>query len=62
MFRRGHVPAHLQNADKKDGTDAEAGVSEKHAESTEKEDEVNVIPPQTDIFTWRDVHYDIEIK
>ena len=25
-------------------------------------DEVNVIPPQTDIFTWRDVNYDIEIK
>jgi ABC-type multidrug transport system ATPase subunit len=62
VFRRGHVPAYLQNADKKDGTDAEAGVSEKHAESTEKEDDVNVIPPQTDTFTWRDVHYDIEIK
>lgn len=64
VFRRGHVPAYLQNVDKKDGSDSEMGASEKTAESTEKEgdDDVNVIPPQTDIFTWRDVVYDIEIK
>jgi len=64
VFRRGHVPAYLKDADKKDGSDSEMGASEKTAESTEKEgeDDVNVIPPQTDIFTWRDVVYDIEIK
>lgn len=59
VFRRGHVPAYLtQKSD-----DTEAGASEKSAEPTEKEGEdVNVIPPQTDVFTWRDVVYDIEIK
>jgi ATP-binding cassette subfamily G (WHITE) protein 2 (PDR) len=64
VFRRGHVPAHLQNADKEDANDAEMGAAaEKTADSTDKEgDDVNVIPPQTDIFTWRDVVYDIEIK
>ena len=64
VFRRGHVPAYMQNLDKKDGQDAENGTSEKTAENTEKEDheDVNVIPPQKDIFTWRDVVYDIGIK
>lgn len=62
VFRRGHVPAYLKNAGKESG-DAEGGASEKTAESTEKDEEdVNVIPPQTDVFTWRDVVYDIEIK
>jgi ATP-binding cassette subfamily G (WHITE) protein 2 (PDR) len=64
VFRRGHVPAYLKNADKQDGNDSEMGATEKNAESSEKEgdDDVNAIPPQTDIFTWRDVVYDIEIK
>jgi ABC-type multidrug transport system ATPase subunit len=30
-------------------------------ESTQS-DEVNMIPPQKDIFTWKEVVYDIEIK
>jgi len=61
VFRRGHVPAYMQNVDKK-STDEEAGVSEKAAEREEEGDEVNAIPPQEDIFTWRDVDYDIDVK
>lgn len=61
VFRRGHVPEYLQHPDKKQGGDEEAGVSEKAAEQKDGE-ETNVIPAQKDLFTWRDVVYDIEIK
>ena len=62
VFRRGHVPKYMQNGDE-GSTDAEKGTSEKVAETTDEQDEeMDAIPPQTDIFTWRDVVYDIEIK
>ena len=61
VFRRGHVPAYLQNLDKKD--DESAAIPDKGADSSEDEGkEIDAIPAQTDIFTWRDVVYDIEIK
>lgn len=62
VFRRGHVPAHLQSNNKRKANDEELSAPQAAAEATEKEDETNVIPPQKDIFTWRDVVYDIEIK
>ncbi|KAK1004547.1 hypothetical protein LTR54_007546 [Friedmanniomyces endolithicus] len=61
VFRRGHVPKYLQASKNGDAKDEEDAVAEKSAEPAEG-DEVNAIPPQTDIFTWRDVVYDIEIK
>jgi ABC-type glutathione transport system ATPase component len=56
LFRRGHVPAYMQNLPK--------GKANDSVVDTKKEvgGDVNVIPPQTDVFTWRDVNYDIEIK
>ncbi|KAF2723016.1 hypothetical protein K431DRAFT_311408 [Polychaeton citri CBS 116435] len=63
VFRRGHVPSYL--LDNKTSTDEENLGSEKAPEAAEngvQEESVNVIPPQTDVFTWRDVVYDIEIK
>jgi ABC-type multidrug transport system permease subunit/ABC-type multidrug transport system ATPase subunit len=60
VFRRGHVPAHLQNGNQpvtEDMTkDAGAGASK------EQSDKVGAIEPQTDIFTWRDIVYDVPVK
>lgn len=58
VFRRGHVPAYLQKGAK---DEENKSANEAGAEKDEK-DEKDIIPPQKDIFTWRDVVYDIEIK
>lgn len=62
VFRRGHVPQYMLDQEKRN--DEEAGAAEKGAQvgDNEEEGDVNVIPPQTDIFTWRDVDYDIPVK
>ncbi|TEA17298.1 ZEB2-regulated ABC transporter 1 [Colletotrichum sidae] len=61
VFQRGHVPAHLQ-----DGVDRSVSNEEMAApvKSKDSEPDANIssMPPQKDIFTWRDVVYDIEIK
>ncbi|KAM0600644.1 hypothetical protein ACHAPN_000436 [Verticillium nonalfalfae] len=60
VFQRGHVPSHL-----KDGVDRGAANEEMAAKAASKEEvgaNVGSIEPQKDIFTWRDVSYDIEIK
>lgn len=67
VFRRGHVPAYMQETSDGASKDEEAGVAEKSTESSSaekdgQEEDVNAIPPQTDIFTWRDVSYDIPVK
>lgn len=65
VFRRGHVPAYMQDMAKGNANDEEAGAPEKVAEVEAQQNEeggVDVISPQTDIFTWRDVSYDVEIK
>lgn len=63
IFRRGHVPAYLKNAADGKG-DEESGASEKHADTEQQEDasDVDVIPAQTDVFTWKEVTYDIPVK
>ncbi|PHH91761.1 hypothetical protein CDD83_10405 [Cordyceps sp. RAO-2017] len=60
VFQRGHVPAHLQKGHKKavhKDDDAAAGPAANNGQ-----EHVQALAPQTDIFTWRDVVYDIEIK
>lgn len=60
VFQRGRVPAYMQEGGK-DSQDAERG--EKAAASGDAADgDVNAVEPQKDIFTWRDVTYDIQIK
>ncbi|KAL4897790.1 ABC-2 type transporter-domain-containing protein [Aspergillus ambiguus] len=62
VFRRGHEPQALKNggADDEETSSADAPVP---ASSDEKaQSELPLLPPQRDIFTWRDVSYDIEIK
>ncbi|WPH02729.1 Hypothetical protein R9X50_00559700 [Acrodontium crateriforme] len=61
VFRRGHVPKALQDSKSKDdekGDAQGAGTTQMADKDTVK----NVLPEQKDIFTWRDVVYDIEIK
>ena len=69
VFRRGHVPAHLQAAEKAARNDEEAPVSDAGNEKgddavqqKEQEEQVSALTPQTDVFTWTDVKYDIKIK
>lgn len=56
VFQRGHVPAYL-----KDGK-AKPELTEGEAANKEAGDDEVKIPPQKDIFTWRNVVYDIHIK
>ncbi|KAJ6109197.1 hypothetical protein N7486_001431 [Penicillium sp. IBT 16267x] len=61
VFRRGHVPAHLRRLER--GGDSAAEVTPVSKESKKhKEGETSVIPSQHDVFTWRNVCYDIPVK
>lgn len=62
VFRRGHAPKNMQgNPD--DGTeDEEKGSGSSTKEGAESDSKENIIPPQTDLFTWRDLVYDIPLK
>jgi ABC-type multidrug transport system ATPase subunit/ABC-type multidrug transport system permease subunit len=61
VFQRGHVPAHLRdNAQSSDGVGNT--VNEKKPEASSGAGDVGAIEPQKDIFTWREVVYDIHIK
>lgn len=57
VFQRGHVPAYLQKAPADGEPEGASNAKESSGDS-----DVKAIEPQTDIFTWRDVVYDIEIK
>lgn len=59
VYQRGHVPAHLMKAN--GAVDEEAAAAPETKEETGAGD-MRAIEPQTDIFTWQDVVYDIEIK
>ncbi|KAL2206031.1 hypothetical protein CC79DRAFT_1334347 [Sarocladium strictum] len=61
VFQRGHVPAHLQK-NGKDIKGDEESPSERRMQDSSNDGDVKALPPQKDIFTWRDVVYDIEIK
>jgi ABC-type branched-subunit amino acid transport system ATPase component len=65
VFRRGHEPAHMRRGQIKSGSDVESADKAPITQSTSDESDekgMSAIQPQTDIFTWRDVCYDIEIK
>ena len=64
VFRRGHVPSYMQQTKTASGKgDGETDTrQEAISQEISSEEKVNVIPPQKDIFTWRDVVYDIKIK
>ena len=58
VFRRGHVPAYLQNKAPEKGN----AVAPNPREISDEPEVKPALEPQTDIFTWKDVCYDIEIK
>jgi ABC-type multidrug transport system ATPase subunit/ABC-type multidrug transport system permease subunit len=63
VFRRNHQPEHMRAENVKSTSDEESGIemgSVKPAPETTTGE--LTLPPQQDIFTWRDVCYDIEIK
>ncbi|KAM0430113.1 hypothetical protein ACHAPT_006119 [Fusarium lateritium] len=57
VFQRGHVPAHLQGSVDRSVVNEELAVSRDSDAGT-----LPAMEPQTDIFTWKDLVYDIEIK
>lgn len=61
VFRRGAVPAHLLKGRAKTQQDEELQAVSPGKESSNGGD-VKAIEPQKDVFTWRNVVYDIEIK
>lgn len=59
VFPRGRVPKHLQNGADKSVTEDMTKIGGGDNSSSNK---VNAMEPQTDIFTWRDVVYDVPVK
>ncbi|CAL5870648.1 uncharacterized protein PFLUO_LOCUS4888 [Penicillium psychrofluorescens] len=62
VFRRGHVPAHLGQLDKGHKGTTDVAEVNKEQENENTGSDASAIPAQHDIFTWRNVCYDIPIK
>ncbi|KAJ5153278.1 CDR ABC transporter [Penicillium canariense] len=65
VFRRGHEPAYMRRGQGKSESDVESADTVPARLSTTEEaggKGMSAMQPQTDIFTWREVCYDIEIK
>lgn len=61
VFQRGHIPAHLMPGSKHTPKDEES-INNAHSKEVSNGGDVNAIEPQRDIFTWRNVTYDINLK
>ncbi|CAG9988747.1 unnamed protein product [Clonostachys byssicola] len=62
VFRRGHVPAHFMDAAVQDQSTETNSPYVTSKSRGDEEPQVHDLKPQTDIFTWKDLVYDIEIK
>ncbi|KAL2825874.1 ATP-binding cassette transporter [Aspergillus pseudoustus] len=67
VFRRGHEPEYMRAGYTKKLSDEESSielgaVKPSRDAAAAAADEKLPLPPQQDIFTWRDICYDIEIK
>ena len=68
VFRRGHVPKYLLDSEKAAKNDKEAQVSgtvtDKEATilNREEDEQSQILAPQTEVFSWKNVCYDIKIK
>lgn len=63
VFRRGHVPAHIQKPESEaNNRTIEGPLDEEKTNGAAKASEIKAIPPQHDIFTWQHVCYDIPVK
>lgn len=64
LFRRGHVPKYLQKALKDEESNVNSiiqSVTKDEAEQNEAQ-RIRTLAPQTEVFSWKDVNYDIKIK
>lgn len=62
IYRRGKVPPYIEKGlrnTEKDSPDARVSILERGPSRTQ---DVYAIPPQTALFTWRDINYDIPVK
>jgi ABC-type multidrug transport system fused ATPase/permease subunit len=63
VFRRGYVPQNMKDSDKEPVSNEETGILRpRSTESPDGGGELKSMPPQSDVFTWRDIVYDIEIR
>ncbi|KAH6876732.1 ABC-2 type transporter-domain-containing protein [Thelonectria olida] len=62
VFQSGHVPAHLRQDSSATPTNEESGPSETTRHLQQDNVSANTVETGTDIFSWRDVVYDIQIK
>jgi ABC-type multidrug transport system fused ATPase/permease subunit len=62
VFPRGDIPAHLDPKRKGNDEETTGIAAEGKVEHTPQDPKTGNIQPQTDIFTWKDVVYDIEVK
>lgn len=60
VFRRGHVPTYLQSKGNASNQSVERRPGADAMQETDAQ--VSALEPQTDVFTWKDVVYDIQIK
>ncbi|KAL5328219.1 hypothetical protein ACEPPN_001716 [Leptodophora sp. 'Broadleaf-Isolate-01'] len=65
VFRRGKVPSHMEVSEKAAKNDEETPMSlsaNPGIDDEGQDQQIAALVPQTDVFTWKDVCYDIEIK
>ncbi|KIW13112.1 hypothetical protein PV08_08299 [Exophiala spinifera] len=62
LFRRGHVPAYIEEGLRKSDKESSGAGIPVLEKDTMEEREVQAIQPQTAVFTWRNVNYDIPVK
>ena len=60
VFRRGHEPKSALNS--ASDTEATASINEKNTSLDRTDDAMKVLQPQKDVFTWRNVCYDVPVK
>jgi ATP-binding cassette subfamily G (WHITE) protein 2 (PDR) len=61
VFRRGHVPAYMTKPDN-DAQNDTVEAPQSRGKDGEKEEDLQVLPEQHDVFTWQNVCYDIPVK
>jgi ABC-type glutathione transport system ATPase component len=61
-FPRGDIPAHLDPKRKANDEETTGGTAQAQAERAPQDPKTGSIQPQTDIFTWKNLVYDNEVK
>ncbi|KAJ9137096.1 Abc transporter [Pleurostoma richardsiae] len=62
VYQEGHIPAHLRGVKQVSADEEKVSKAGAKTEEPGSDTSVHGIPPQKDIFTWKEVVYDIEVK